>query len=291
MPQIDIRRRLEEILARYELEPSLKDLYVEGSNDCSLVRWFLQKKGKRDIHVYQIDTVELPSNLFQKSKLNEGSNHNKIILLSEILSGRFSSRKLKVRCIADADYDRYLKICRQNYLLDYTDYTCMEMYLFNNVCIGKFLNFVLSNFPISAQKLVLQLSTILQRIFLMRLANEKLIWNMSCVDLKGYTSWNGKRIKFDEKQFLRSYLMKNRKISKIDDFQATVKEFEGQLQSDVRHNISGHDFTYLFFLTLKREGSHRFGFREVNTFEKALCGFAELDDIKNEELFVKLGSL
>jgi hypothetical protein len=288
MPPIELKRRLEEIRARYELEPCLKDIYVEGSNDCSLLTWFFRKKGERDICVYQIDTIEIPETMFENLELDKGSSHDRVILLSEILNEHFKDKKLKVRCVADTDYDRYLHRCRKNQLLEYTDYTCTEMYLFNEVCISKVLNFILSSFPVSSLELLRNLSNILQKMFLMRLVNENLKWGMSWLDPKRYTSWNGKQIKFDHKNFIKNYLMKNGKLAQTDEFNDSIKGFQIQLHADVRHNIRGHDFTNLLFLTLKREGGRRFGFTDIHTFERVLLGFADFDDIKNQGLFLKL---
>lgn len=55
------RRRLEELIARYELEPSLCDIYVEGLTDKFLIQWFLDKLGIDNYAIYEIDTVEIPA--------------------------------------------------------------------------------------------------------------------------------------------------------------------------------------------------------------------------------------
>jgi len=62
------------------------------------------------------------------------------------------------------------------------------------------------------------------------------------------------------------------------------------LHQDARHNIRGHDFTYLFFLVVKRYKGHRAGFKDLQTFEGALCGCIELDFLECEELFTRLGA-
>ncbi len=67
--------------------------------------------------------------------------------------------------------------------------------------------------------------------------------------------------------------------------------FEAKLDSDCRHNVRGHDFTYLFFLVVKRCKSHRAGFKDLRSFEGALCGCVELAFVEQERLFVKLAAL
>ena len=163
---MEIRRYLDEVLARYKLEPSLKDVYVEGPQDSSFLRWFFSKIGRNDIHVYQIQTVEIPESFFQNSTLQKESNHDQVVLLSEMLAECFSRIKIPVRCIVDADYDRHLKRCKQNYILLYTDFTSMQMYLFNESIVGKTRNIIVPSFPISAVSLLDQLVDVLKELFL-----------------------------------------------------------------------------------------------------------------------------
>jgi len=287
---IDIKQPLNEIRVQYQLEPSLKDVYVEGATDVSILRWFFDRKDKKDVHVYPIDIVEIPAEAYERTSLRAGSNHNKVIVLAEELSRDFDKKKIKVKCIADADYDRHLNKCRSNYVLEYTDYTSIEMYFFNKPFLSKFVNLALHGFSISQANLIRDFKKVLQRIFLIRLANESLEWSMKWIDFKEYISWSGGRIKLDEEQFLRNYLIRNGKIRALSEFKAVMRDFKEQLHQDPRHNIRGHDFTYLFFLVVKRYKGHRAGFKDLQTFEGSLCGCIELDFLECEELFKRLGS-
>lgn len=287
----EITRKLEEIKALYYLEPSLKDLYVEGTTDLNVLRWFFDKKRRKDVQVYPVDVIEIKDNIFQRANLSKHSNRNKVIVLAEELSKHFDKRKINVKCIVDADYDRYLGRCRDNYILEYTDYTSVEMYFFNDKFVSKFVDLVLHGFPVSPVRLMSYMKNVLQRIFLIRLANEELEWNMTWVDFRGYISWNDQGFKLDEERFLTSYLMRNGRVRNLDDFKSVMHDFEIKLNSDERHNIQGHDFTYLFFLMVKRYKGHRRGFGNLETFEGALCGCLELAFVEDEKLFVKLGTL
>ena len=40
----EIRRTLDELVARYVLEPDLRDIYVEGKTDKLFLEWFLRIK-------------------------------------------------------------------------------------------------------------------------------------------------------------------------------------------------------------------------------------------------------
>lgn len=290
MGDVDIKQSLDEVRVRYKLEPSLKDVYVEGTSEVNILRWFFDKKKKKDIYIYHIDSVEIPAYSYERVGLRTGSNRNKVVVLSEELSREFDKRKIKVKCIADADYDRYLNKCRSNYIIEYTDYTSIEMYFFNKPFLTKFVNLVLHGLALCPAKLVRDFKNVLQRIFLIRLANENLEWNMIWVDFKTYISWSGRRIKFDEEGFLRHYLSRNNKIRFAKQFKGVMRDFEEKLHQDPRHNIRGHDFTYLFFLAVKRYKGRHAGFNDKQTFERSLCGCLELSFLEGEALFEKLSA-
>ncbi|MBW8039315.1 MAG: hypothetical protein FVQ85_04880 [Planctomycetes bacterium] len=290
MGSIDIKQHLNEIRVQYQLEPSLKDVYVEGDNEVSILRWFFDEKDKKDVHVYSINIVEIPAEAYERTSLRAGSNHNKVIVLSEELSRDFDKKKIKVKCIADADYDRYLNKCRKNYILEYTDYTSIEMYYFNKPLLNKFVKLVLHGLKFSTASLMRDMKNVLQRIFLIRLANERLEWSMTWIDFRSYLLWGEGRIKFDEERFLRNYLTRNGRKRDTKQFKAVLLDFKKQMHQDPRHNIRGHDFTYLFFLAVKKFKGHRAGFHDVWSFERALCGCLELDSLECEALFKRLGA-
>jgi hypothetical protein len=203
------KRTIEELLARYELEPSLRDVYVEGDSDWRLIRWFLDRKGRTDIQVYKIGSVELSDELFRESGLNPKSNRDAVVLLATRLSECFGSQHLRVRCVADADFDRHVNQCRENGFLLYTDYTSMEMYLFKESCIAKFIEFVAGGFRVPMGTFMKNMSSVLRELYIVRLCNEILKWGMQCVDLKKYTEWDGHSVTFHGDAFLKACLLRN----------------------------------------------------------------------------------
>jgi hypothetical protein len=100
------RRRLDELFVRYELEPSLCDLYVEGLTDKSIIEWFLDKSGlgKEKFTVYEIDTVDIPTEELFKIGLND-ANRSRVIFLALQLQQYLKNCLPNVVCIADKDFD------------------------------------------------------------------------------------------------------------------------------------------------------------------------------------------
>jgi hypothetical protein len=288
----EIRCTLDEIKALYFLEPSLKDIYVEGSDDAHILKWFFKQKNRRDVHVYSVDLIEIPDAVLERANLCPHSARNKVLLLAQELGSHFNDPQLKVKCVVDADYDRYLDRCRESYVLEYTDYTSMEMYLFNESLIDKFLTLALRGFRFSASALMHQLSGIVERLFLVRLTNERLGWRMTwpCSTRFGgrYLSWSPDGVHFDEECFITNYLMSNARRGDMGEFKAVMDELAGIFDPDPRHNMRGHDFTLVFFLVVRKFKSHRAEFKDVATFEGALSGCLELAFVESEPLFVKL---
>src|SRR5260370_38082500 len=68
------RRTVEELVARYELERDIRDLYVEGRTDACVISWFLRTNGISDVVVYEIATVDVPLRILSKN----GQRNNNI---------------------------------------------------------------------------------------------------------------------------------------------------------------------------------------------------------------------
>ena len=136
------RRRFEELVARYELEPSLRDIYVEGLTDKSLLEWFLEKCGIDNYAIYEIDTVEITAHELYNLGLNDNAR-SRVIALALKLNNYFKECLPSVICVADRDFDYLLGVSEFDCdLLLFTDYTSIEMYLFNPSIIQKFLQFI-----------------------------------------------------------------------------------------------------------------------------------------------------
>src|SRR5688500_15267818 len=121
------RRQLSELLTLYELEPTLRDVFVEGPFDVSIINWFLHEKGCQDVGVYDISTIEIPDGEI----LNRGrkaNNRERVIYLAEFMQNSLQPNKNQITCIVDRDFSDFLQDRRDIECLLYTDYSCMEMY-------------------------------------------------------------------------------------------------------------------------------------------------------------------
>lgn len=284
--------QLEVLKAKYKLHPSLRDVYVEGC-DTGFYQWFFDAKGIKDVKVYSIDTVEIHRDIIGRHGLTLSSSQNKVIALSKELCQYFDDDEILVKCIVDADFDRYLGKIENNPVLEYTDYTALEMYSFNRNVLDKFIGMVLGGFPVKAQAILNNIARVLTRVFLIRLTNEKLQWGMSFPVEKTFTkyfTWHHKRIIFKERNFIRNYLITNGRHRQMKEFLGVMSAFEKELHNDVRNNIRGHDFSWALFRLIKKVNG-RTGFMNWESLETSLRGCIELGHIENEQLFCELAKL
>jgi len=167
------KRKIEDLVNRYKRHSDFKDVFVEGEKDAKFFRLifnYLQLK----INVYKISTIHVPQDISDGLKLGlelRYSCKNKVITLAYALAEKsLKNINNQCKCIVDKDYDFFLGILFSCPILLYTDYNCLEMYVFNELSISKFI-LSLPQFPISAKELVNQLSDVLPLFFLFRLTN------------------------------------------------------------------------------------------------------------------------
>ena len=101
----ELRREIGELVQRYTLEPTLKDVFVEGVLDASVLHWYLRESGKSEVIVYEISTVNVPSAILAKHGLTSGEKQRVLALAKELLIYLVNC---PVLCVVDADLDRVL---------------------------------------------------------------------------------------------------------------------------------------------------------------------------------------
>lgn len=281
------RRTLEELITRYHLEPELRDIYVEGKTDKILLEWFLEQKGVENFAVYEIDTVEIPTQKLFEYGLNDSNRSRAIALALEIQN---QAELPYFTCIADKDFDwLFGKNYTCNSLL-FSDYTSLEMYLFNEFILDKFFRLSLRLTKLEAKTVLTKLSQILEEVFLIRATNEALLFNMEWLqDFGGCCQINKNEIKFDSEKFIQKYLNKNSKMSEHILFITKLKELRTKKLKDTRYQIHGHDFIELLCLYirpyLRKEIKNSYN---SEILAGGLLGCVDADYLMQETLFQKL---
>ena len=290
------RRKLDELVTLYELEPSLHDVYVEGLTDKSIIQWFLDKSNldTKNCAVYEIDTVDIPTDQLFALGLND-SNRSRVIFLAFQLQSLSEGSLPPVICIADKDFDNLIASSHiESELLLFTDYTSIDMYLFDSNIIEKFLKLALRKDDLEAVNILENIYPSLEEMFLLRAANQSLSYGMKWLlsgALKGCFKKirKGAPLEFDLNDFVDKYLNKNNRTSEKSAFLDKVNELRNKNISEIRNKIRGHDFIQLFcwyiepYLPQDKKG---FSNPEI-VFSTLLCCL-DVNYLMQEKLFQEL---
>ena len=119
----------------YTYEPSLTDIYVEGSTDKALLEYVLQNN---QIHVIDINLIDLPAEVLDEFSLTPG-NRDRVVALAALLDRELNPSITGIRCLIDDDLDRFLhrKIEGYRYLIS-TDFCCLESYWYGHPQLLKY---------------------------------------------------------------------------------------------------------------------------------------------------------
>ena len=150
------KRTIAELIARYQLEPTLRDIYVEGELDKGVFNWSLGADERSRATIYEISTVEMPTEEILRLGLHD-NNRGRVITLAHILGQHLPHNSAQITCVVDTDLDSILGVEHRHDFLLLTDYTCLEMYLYNPHTIHKFLQVAIHNFPKPAEVVLQEL--------------------------------------------------------------------------------------------------------------------------------------
>ena len=283
---MDQRRTLDEVNALYDLEPEVCDVYVEGNSDKCFVDWYLRKKGYRNVTVYPIEVIEIPEDVVTRNHLPTGSNRSRVIALSHELTKQHATKK-RVMCIIDRDSDELAGGASVNPYLFTTDGNSLELYALAPEVIEKFLLVALAGFPIAADSLVRKLIEILERVYVIRQANEKMRLGMEWISLSGYIHFAGNQASFRELEFVRAYLQKNNQWQQREAFEAALESTRLALSGQATRRVRGHDLSELLHVIVRKFRKDR-AFANPTALEGCLMASIESRDLESYPLFQAL---
>lgn len=247
---------IDELYAKYELHPSLIDIYVEGEFDRDWLNHFLELRGlSRDISIFTIDGVEVPNEFIAANALKLGSNKHRLIALAKLLSARLRSISTNVSCLIDADLDRLFDNLIEERHLIYTDFTCLEMYCLNDATMRKFLTLACNLKNENVEEFLQIVTQIVPSQFCVRGVNEKLELAAITPALEKGLIDKRRLGTFDSAKYVRAFIEVNKMHPKAEEIKASFDELFAKLPDDVRHKCQGHDFVESLFEYVARAGS------------------------------------
>ena len=281
------RRTIRELEVRYFLEPSLKDLYVEGVGDKSVYEWYLRNAGHKDVSVYEIDSVDVSRVTCEDHGLG-GGNRNRVIALSLEFDRKFPRTLSYVRCIADSDFNLIMASQVTGGHLLYTDHTSLDIYAYDKDLIGKILAEKFCIPAIEIEPLFFSMHAILKELFLIRASNEALGWGMALVSFTRCCSLNETTLVLDRTEFVSRCLNSHSKFGNRAQFESSCDRLRSVQVDDDRKIIHAEDFLELLGWCLKK----RTGWTEYRAGKRSilstLLNALEVESLSKEHLFVQL---
>ena len=247
------QRTLEEICARYELEPDLVDVYVEGDFDQEVLSRAFEQTSSTAF--YTIDTVFVPAELLEKHALTSGHKQRVIALAKELEKLRVNA---SYKCLVDTDLDGWLGTRASASNLYFTKHTCLELYFFDPNLLRELL-VVLAGAQITDWDVLRASMTFcLAMRFALRISSMTLNLGLSWIDLSNHLSLDEDEVCFDRNEFAKRVLLKNGKGRYLNEFLKEAEAWQSRFTDDPRTFIRGHDLMCVLEWLIKRRGLKNF---------------------------------
>lgn len=283
------KRRVNEVIALYELEPNLNDIYVEGITDKLVVERFLQKYRISDVNVIMVEDIEF-SAMYDEHPDIICNNKRKLVVFCKLLGMAFQNALEGIAVIVDRDFDEIKGALQNNHYIHYTDYNSLELYLFDENVLNIFYRNILKNFPYNGKYTLDIIGPILIEKFLIRLVleingpfpKEKITDLYKSISVDKNTGV----IKFDPEHHLDKILNNIKKTKDKADFIGQIEEFRKKLSAEKRRNIRGHDFIHLLFGFINKIKNNIHLNEE--TLERSIFQCIDYSELRKEILFSTL---
>lgn len=242
------RRTVDELIARYKLEPTLRDCYVEGSFDKEVLTLVCQKNGI-DRVIYEVDSVDIPMSTLAGFGMTEGQKQ-RLIALSQLLDK--PELKADIIFVVDADHDRTLKKLCESKGLRYTAGATIESEFWEQHIVEDLL-FVFCKCDKSLRATIFPACTsILRLVFWAEAACLDVAGKLQKVDFSKSLTMEAGGIVFDSGHFLNRLL----NASKISQHAEVIKEkmdefAKAEAGKPVKEAIGGHDLISMLSWTAK----------------------------------------
>ncbi len=242
------RRSIDDLVLRYELEPTLNDVYVEGYFDKEVLTACFQHAQDSSRIVYTIDSVDVPEVVLRKYKLTEGNKQRVIALAQEL--GEVGN--LKCRFLVDKDIDHWFEELVQSKGLMWTKYCSLELYFFTEALLEKLIVSV-SRCKIGEWKdFVLSFCNSLVMLYSARLADRELNLKLTWIDIDKSLSLKNGMLLLDFDSYVSKVLNKNSKMADMKIFRDKAEEWYKRCRdADYKMAIRGHDFVKVLAWVIK----------------------------------------
>lgn len=237
----DSKWTIEELLARYYLEPELRDVFVEGTFDREVLTHHLQTSATGHTF-YEVDTVDVPASVLSTHGLTSGNKQRVIALSNELAKVPFTAR---VYCLVDRDLDHWFGSTENSGRLRWTRYCSIESHFISPETIRDVVITTSRAKIANFEAFVTSLLTVLRQLYALRLADRELGMNLKWVAMRKYLSAQTNVVHFDISGYTQAVLNSSAATKKKNEFQKSVDAWQTRLDCDVRMACRGHDYSEL----------------------------------------------
>jgi len=233
-----------------ELEPDLRDVYVEARPDANFVRWYLRGCGVAHPSVYAIDDrVVVDAERVLACGGEIGPRGRLMALAAEVGVWSVGTDMLGLTCIVDADRD-YVFPSTELSQLSRTDVGSLDVYAFQERPLQQFFDLVLGTRE-AASGVIEELLPVLNELFLIRallhLDGPDIPMLPSFVACCEFTR-SGVRV--DSREVLRRSLAIVGEGGRLGSFLARLEALRGKLPPERLKAVRGHDIAPLLIARL-----------------------------------------
>ncbi len=273
------RWSIEELLTRYDLEPELADVFVEGAFDKEILSEVFSHLS-RETAFYEIDTVNIPPELLARHGLTSG-NKQRVVALSKELDNL--EEHASVRCLVDRDLDHWFDEVKDTRRLRWTKFCALESHFISDEIVTDLVIKTASSKVNDAKTLIESLFEILKSLYALRLADREHALSLKWVSLKKYLAREGDALRFDIGRYVIATLGANAALSQKNAFDRSVQNWQELLSCDVRLASRGHDYSELLAITISQFGGHK-AFTDQSAVERLFILLAKSVSSLSQEL-------
>ena len=249
------RRTIDELAARYELEPELNDVFVEGVFDRDVLALVSDAEdGGRAI--YEIETVEIPSDLLAAHGLTEGNKQRVIALARELakIEGECS-----YVCFVDKDLDHWLGDLELTKRLRWSKYCAIELHFFSATFLRQLLVVTckakISNFD----KFFEFITSALSDLYALRLADSRLSLGLRWIPFEPCLTYQKDVVSVSMATYVDRLLQASGRSKQKTKFLMEFSQCRDNFSGDCRNHIRGHDFMDMLVWSIRQSrGLHQF---------------------------------
>ncbi|MHC2478742.1 hypothetical protein [Rhizobium leguminosarum] len=231
-----------DLVTRYELEPTLKDMFVEGQFDKDILSCAYDNVSVERRAMYTADVVDIEDDVFVKHGLTRGNKQKLIVLCRELADVNQSEN---VRFIVDRDTDHWFGELEAGKGLLWTEYCDIETYFFEEDFVRELVVNAGKAKIEDWEKFYDSFRDTLKSLFSIRASGRESGYPLDYLDVDKFLSIKGGEIRFDSVIYIERTLHKSKFFKENKAIQLSAAQWHQKFNGDPRLFCRGHDFVVL----------------------------------------------